>query len=388
MGEVTYINNNGQVGVINFNKDLYQIPYILYDFDRDRVNIIVTDISFKKDVTDLYLYIVTTDGNEMNIKDTVLEIKLEGIQKIVVLEKTDGVKYYDVSNLLIPDVSDVFPGEEYSAQLGTSALDSFSYGITSDPSSYSMDFNPSSYSFDSNPAGTMVPQIKLKPEFVEPEPENNKDDSLWTFLINNIGILVIIAIIVMIGVLYTNEGERIIDLKARCVSITTMELLIRTLPLALKNEILLYYCKAHLLDKKRGNRLLLIVKIWRSVHSGMVTVLKMFTRRIRPYDIPDYKLVTRIIMILNLVLNDRCRYFNRDLSHCCFNQLALFCHRAVKDTVDMDPIRIHELSVLLRMFLKFWYFSQKHHSHVFHVSYDVRRTIIALRLFDRTKSFG
>ena len=180
MGEVTYINNNGQDGVINFNKDLYQIPYILYDFDRDRVNIIVTDISFKKDVTDLYLYIVTTDGNEMNIKDTVLEIKLEGIQKIVVLEKTDGVKYYDVSNLLIPDVSDVFPGEEYSAQLGTSALD----GITSDssyPSSYSVDFNPSSYSFDSNPAGTMVPQIKLKPEFVEPEPENNKDDSLWTF---------------------------------------------------------------------------------------------------------------------------------------------------------------------------------------------------------------
>ena len=196
MVEVTYINNNGQGGVINFNKDLYQIPYILYDFDRDRVNIIVTDISFKKDVTDLYLYIVTTDGNEMNIKDTVLEIKLEGIQKIVVLEKTDGVKYYDVSNLLIPDVSDVFPGEEYSAQLGTSALD----GITSDPSSYSMDFNPSSYSFDSNPAGTMVPQIKLKPEFVEPEPENNKDDSLWTFLINNIGILVIIAIVVMIGV--------------------------------------------------------------------------------------------------------------------------------------------------------------------------------------------
>ena len=200
MGEVTYINNNGQSGVINFNKDLYQIPYILYDFDRDRVNIIVTNISFKKDVTDLYLYIVTTDGNEMNIKDTVLEIKLEGIQKIVVLEKTDGVKYYDVSNLLIPDVSDVFPGEEYSAQLGTSALDSFSYGITSDPSSYSMDFNPSSYSFDSNPAGTMVPQIKLKPEFVEPEPENNKDDSLWTFLINNIGILIIIAIVVMIGV--------------------------------------------------------------------------------------------------------------------------------------------------------------------------------------------
>ena len=167
-----------------------------------------------------------------------------------------------------------------------------------------------------------------------------------------------------------------------------MEFRIRTLPLAHKNEILLYYCKAHLLDKKRGNRLLLIVKIWRSVHSGMVTVLKMFTRRIRPYDIPDYKLVTRIIMILNLVLNDRCRYFNRDLSHCCFNQLALFCHRAVKDTVDMDPIRIHELSVLLRMFLKFWYFSQKHHSHVFHVSYDVRTTIIALRLFDRTKSFG
>ena len=201
MGEVRYIEyNNGQGGVINFNKDLYQIPYILYDFDRDRVNIIVTDISFKKDVTDLYLYIVTTDGNEMNIKDTVLEIKLEGIQKIVVLEKTDGVKYYDVSNLLIPDVSDVFPGEEYSAQLGTSALDSVSHGITSDPSSYSMDFNPSSYSFDSNPAGTMVPQIKLKPEFVEPEPENNKDDSLWTFLINNIGILVIIAIVVMIGV--------------------------------------------------------------------------------------------------------------------------------------------------------------------------------------------
>ena len=196
MGEVIYINDNMQGGAINFNKDLYPIPYILYDFDRDRINIIIIDIIFKSNGTDLYLYIETTDGNEMNIKDTVLEIKLEGIQKIVVLEKTDGVKYYDVSNLLIPDVSDVFPGEEYSAQLGTSALD----GITSDPSSYSMDFNPSSYSFDSNPAGTMVPQIKLKPEFVEPEPENNKDDSLWTFLINNIGILVIIAIVVMIGV--------------------------------------------------------------------------------------------------------------------------------------------------------------------------------------------
>ena len=197
MGEVRYIEyNNRPGGAMYFEKDFYQIPHILYDFDKNRVNIIVTDIIFKKDVTDLYLYIETTDGNGMNIKDTVLEIKLGGIQKIVVLEKTDGVKYYDVSNLLIPDVSDVFPGEEYSAQLGTSALD----GITSYPSSYSVDFNPSSYSFDSNPAGTMVPQIKLKPEFVEPEPENNKDDSLWTFLINYIGILVIIAIVVMIGV--------------------------------------------------------------------------------------------------------------------------------------------------------------------------------------------
>ena len=161
-----------------------------------------------------------------------------------------------------------------------------------------------------------------------------------------------------------------------------MELFICTLPLSLKNEILLYYDKAHLLDKKRSDRLLLIVKIWRSVHLGMVTMLKLFTRQIRPYDIRDYKLVSRVITILNIVLNDRCRYLNIDLSHCCFNQLSLFCHRAVKDTVNMDSNRIHHLSLLLRTFVKFWYLLQKRHRHVFHVSYDVRTTIIALRLFD------
>ena len=161
-----------------------------------------------------------------------------------------------------------------------------------------------------------------------------------------------------------------------------MELFISTLPLSLKNETLLYYDKAHLLDKKRSNRLLLIVKIWRSVHLGMVTMLKLFTRQIRPYDIRDYKLVSRVITILNIVLNDRCRYLNPDLSHCCFNQLSLFCHRAVKDTVHMDSNRIHHLSLLLRTFVKFWYLLQKRHRHVFHVSYDVRTTIIALRLFD------
>ena len=166
-----------------------------------------------------------------------------------------------------------------------------------------------------------------------------------------------------------------------------MELYVRTLPLAPKNEILLYYDRAHLLDKKRANRLLLIVRIWLSVHSGMVGVLKLFTRQIRPYGINDCELVTRIVTVLNIVLNDRCRYLNRDLSHCCFNQLALFCHRAVKDTVDTDPIRIHNLSLLLRTFLKFWYFLQKRHGRIFHVSYDVRKTMVALRLFS-TPSTG
>ena len=161
-----------------------------------------------------------------------------------------------------------------------------------------------------------------------------------------------------------------------------MELFISTLPLSLKNETLLYYDKAHLLDKKRSNRLLLIVKIWRSVHLGMVTMLKLFTRQIRPYDIRDYKLVSRVITILNIVLNDRCRYLNIDLSHCCFNQLSLFCHRAVKDTVHMDQNWIHHLSLLLRTFVKFWYLLHKRHNHVFHVSYNVCTTIIALQLFD------